>query len=156
MFKHINLGGTMKIRKMIIDDYEGVYNLWINTPSMGLNTSDDSKEGIEKYLLRNPETCFVAEKDNLIVGVILSGHDGRRGMIHHTAVSVAERENGVGSMLLEAAMEALKREGINKVILVVFEKNEIGNIFWQKKGFIARNDLVYRNKNINELTRIDT
>ena len=146
----------MQIRKMTINDYDGVYRLWLNTPGMGLNTSDDSKEGIEKYLLRNPDTCFVAEKEGEIAGVIMSGHDGRRGYIHHTAVKSSERAQGVGRMLVENAMAALKKEGINKVALVVFDDNETGNSFWEKIGFAARDDLVYRNKNINQLTRIDS
>ncbi|HAA25660.1 MAG TPA: GNAT family N-acetyltransferase, partial [Ruminiclostridium sp.] len=60
----------MIIRKMTIADYDSVYDLWLNTPGMGLNNMDDSKQGIEKFLRRNPETCFVAEKDNRIIGVI--------------------------------------------------------------------------------------
>ncbi|MDQ2088273.1 GNAT family N-acetyltransferase [Herbivorax sp. ANBcel31] len=146
----------MIIRKMTIADYDCVYDLWVNTPGMGLNNLDDSRQEIEKYLRRNPETCFVAEKDNLIIGVILCGNDGRRGYIHHTAVSVLERKNGVGTALVDAAVNALKIEGINKVALVVFSKNELGNSFWEKRGFTVRDDLVYRNKTINELTRIDT
>ena len=141
---------------MNIDDYSEVYNLWINTPGMGLNTTDDSEAGIKKYLDRNPTTCFVAEDNGGIIGVILSGHDGRRGFIHHTAVKVWERNRGIGSALVDHAMTALKNEGINKVALVVFDKNEIGNAFWEKCGFTCRDDLRYRNKNINDLTRIDT
>ena len=76
----------MNIRLMTINDYENVYKLWLNTKGMGLNTTDDSKEGVLKYLNRNPNTCFVAEDNNKIIGVILSGHDGRRGYINHTAV----------------------------------------------------------------------
>lgn len=146
----------MIIRKMKIDDYDCVYDLWLNTPGMGLNNPDDSRQGIEKYLQRNPETCFVAEKDNMIIGVILCGNDGRRGYIHHTAVSVSERRSGVGTALVDAAMNALKSVGISKVALVVFSKNELGNSFWQKRGFTVREDLVYMNKAIIELTRIDT
>ena len=146
----------MNIRKMTINDYEQVYSLWLNTPNMGLNNLDDSKEGISRYLSRNPNTCFIAEKDGNIVGVILSGHDGRRGYIHHTAVSECEQRNGIGNALVKAAMEALKCEGINKVALVVFGKNEKGNAFWEKQGFVTRDDLNYRNKAIADLTRIDT
>ena len=146
----------MKIRLMNLSDYNDVYNLWINTPGMGLNTTDDSEEGIKKYLERNPNTCFVAENNGSIIGVIMSGHDGRRGFIHHTAVKVSERQHGIGSSLLEYAMTALKNEGINKVALVVFDENEIGNIFWERNGFACREDLKYRNKNINDLKRIDT
>lgn len=146
----------MHIRNMISNDYEQVYSLWLDTPNMGLNHLDDSKDGIAKYLARNPHTCFVAEKDGDIVGVILSGHDGRRGYIHHTAVAQKEQRQGMGTALVHAAMSALQSEGINKVALVVFGKNEKGNAFWERQGFTQRSDLAYRNKAITELTRIDT
>ena len=146
----------MDIRLMSINDYDGVYSLWISTPNMGLNNLDDSKDGINKYLERNPKTCFVAEENGSILGVILCGHDGRRGYIHHTAVASNKQRNGIGASLVNAAMNALKNEGINKTALVVFGKNEKGNAFWEKQGFTARDDLVYRNKSIAELLRIDT
>ncbi len=146
----------MNIRKMTIDDYEKVYDLWINTKGMGLNSVDDTKEGIGKFLLRNPETCFVCEKEDDIIGVILCGHDGRRGYIYHLAVKENERSQGIGSKLLENAMTALKNEGISKTALVVFAKNDIGNLFWESKGFFNRDDLTYRNKNVTAMERIDT
>lgn len=146
----------MTIRIMTIYDYERVYALWLNTPNMGLNNIDDSKEGVAKYLARNPYTCLVAESEKNIIGVILSGHDGRRGYIYHTAVDVSQQRRGIGTALVNAAMTALEREGINKVALVVFEKNKKGNIFWEKQGFITRNELNYRNKAIVELIRLDT
>jgi len=144
------------IRIMTIDDYEQVYTLWINTPGMGLNNLDDSKEGIAKYLARNPNTCFVAEKNDRIIGAILSGHDGRRGSISHTVIAQSEQRQGIGGALVNAVMSAFKNEGIHKVNLVVFSKNENGNAFWEKHGFTTRNDLIYRNKAITDLTRIDT
>ncbi len=146
----------MQIRKMTINDYDSVYELWINTPGLGLNDIDDSKDGINKYLIRNPNTCFVAENENCIIGVIIAGHDGRRGVIYHTAVVQEEQRKGVGEKLLDAAMNSLKDEGISKVFLVVFEKNEKGNTFWENQGFDSRTDLVYRNKAISDLKRIDT
>jgi len=141
---------------MTVNDYEQAYSLWLNTPNMGLNNIDDSKEGIAKYLVRNPNTCFVAEKDGEVTGVIMCGHDGRRGYIHHTAVKQSEQRSGIGALLLNSAMSALEREGIAKAALVVFGKNEEGNAFWEKQGFTMRPDLVYRNKAILNLTRIDT
>jgi len=145
----------VKIRTMTISDYDQVYSLWRSTPGMGLNDIDDSIEGINKYLARNPNTCFVAEREGKIVGVILAGHDGRRGFIYHTAVAREQQHQGIGSLLVNVAMEALKREGISKVALVVFERNEKGNTFWEKQGFTVRSDLVYRNKVITKLKRIE-
>ena len=116
----------MEYRLMTIEDYDAVYSLWLRTPGMGLNTTDDSREGIGRYLRRNPTTCFVAECGGEVVGVILSGHDGRRGFIHHTAVLPDFRRQGVARQLLDCAMAALEK------------------------------DLVYRNRSIHELERIDT
>ena len=123
---------------------------------MGLNNLDDSREGIERFLKRNPDTCFVAVNQNVIVGVIITGNDGRRGYIYHTAVNSAYRKQGIAKALVEKSMEALKNCGINKVALVVFNKNQNGNAFWEKIGFSVREDLVYRNKNLVEMIRIDT
>jgi len=133
---------------MVLNDYRSVYDLWINTPGMGLNDKDDSQEGIERYLLRNPETCFVAEKEDEIVGVILSGHDGRRGLIYHLAVKNSEREHGIGSTLLECALNALKNEGIAKIYIIVFKNNISGNNFWEKRGFTTPTETLYRAKEI--------
>ena len=146
----------MNFRLMHISDYDSIYNLWMNTPGMGLNSVDDSKDGIEKFLKRNPTTCFVAEEDSKIVGVIMAGNDGRRGYIYHTAVLLEFRGKHVAKTLVENAMAALEKEGITKVALVVFEKNKNGNGFWEKIGFTVRNDLIYRNKTIAQMERIDT
>lgn len=81
---------------------------------------------------------------------------GRRGYIHHTAVLPGYRNQGIAKKLVDNAINALEKEGINKVGLVAFERNLIGNGFWEKIGFTVRDDLVYRNKNIHNLKRIDT
>ena len=146
----------MQIIPMTIEDYDAVYDLWLHTPGMGLNTADDSREGISAYLRRNPTTCFTAKEGDRLLGAILAGHDGRRGYISHTAVREDAQRQGVGTALVEAVLEALQADGIRKVALVVFARNEKGNAFWEKLGFTGRDDLVYRNKALAELVRIDT
>lgn len=141
-------------RIMTMEDYSEAYDLWIICGN-GLNDKDDSPEGIEKYLKRNPSTSFVATCDGKVVGVILCGHDGRRGIIQHACVSPDYRRLGIGNRLVELALEALKDEGINKVLLVAFKKNEGGNAFWEAQGFTLREDLNYRNKALTEMIRID-
>ena len=146
----------MIIRKFEMSDYDNVYALWMRTPNMGFNNIDDSREGIEKYFNRNPQTSFVAEHNGEIIGVILSGHDGRRGFIIHTCVASENRRNGIGRQLLDTALDALKKEGITKVALLTFQYNEDGNAFWEQMDFTARPDLVYRNKALIDMIRIDT
>lgn len=141
----------MDIRLMNIDDFDRVSALWQNTAGMGLNPVDDSREGIARYLRRNPETCFVAEENGALIGSILSGHDGRRAYLYHMAVAETHRRQGVGETLLTHAMQALTREGLSKAALLVYVANEKGNAFWEKHGFTARQDVLYRNKDIERL-----
>lgn len=145
-----------RVRPMVIDDYDRVYALWMSCKNMGFNDVDDSRDGIGRYLRRNPNTCFVAEAGGALCGVILTGHDGRRGFIHHMAVAEDCRRLGVGQALVERALDALRAEGISKVALVAFKYNEIGNAFWERQGFTVREDLNYRNRALTKLIRIDT
>lgn len=145
------------IRPMGLEDYDPVYALWIATPGMGLNSIDDSRDGIAKYLKRNPGFSFVAMEGDTLAGVILCGHDGRRGVIHHTAVKPEYRRRGVGKALAEAAFAALRKEGITKAWLVVKRDNELGNAFWERLGFENRVDLTFRGVTLDDtLVRIDT
>ena len=141
---------------MRIKDYPAIHALWMATPGMGLNDKDDSIEGIQRFLDRNPNTCFTANLDGHVVGVIMSGHDGRRGYIYHTAVATMFQRRGIASELVELTLQALRTEGIHKVALVAFSHNEAGNAFWQQLGFTKRTDLTYHNKALSDLKRIDT
>ncbi|MBQ7145575.1 MAG: GNAT family N-acetyltransferase [Lachnospiraceae bacterium] len=146
----------MNIRKMQIGDYDEVYALWLSCTGMGLNDLDDSREGIRRFLERNPESCFVAEDAGSVVGVIMVGSDGRRGYIYHTAVHPDYRRRGIATALTEKALEALQALGINKVAMLVFKRNQEANAFWESLGFTAREDLYYRNRALVEMVRIDT
>ncbi len=146
----------MKIEKITINDYDKVYALWLSCKGIGLNSLDDTRAGIDRFINRNPDTCFVAIDNKQIVGSILVGNDGRRGYIYHTAVEPEYQRKGIGKALVDKSMEALNEIGINKVALVAFKQNETGNKFWNKMGFETRGDLIYRNKSINKFTRIDT
>ncbi len=146
----------MTIRKMILQDYDGVYALWMSCRNMGFNDVDDSRAGIEKFLRRNPDTSFVAEENGAIIGVILGGQDGRRGYIYHLSVADGHRRQGVGALLTDRCLKAMREEGIAKVALLVFKRNEAGNAFWESQGFSAREDVAYRNRALIHLTRVDT
>lgn len=146
----------MQIRKMQIADYPTIVALWHSCSGMGLNNLDDSREGITRFLERNPDTCFVAEAEQQILGAILTGNDGRRGYIYHTAVSPQRQKQGIGTLLVHAALDALRKNGIHKVAMVVFAHNAGGNAFWEKQGFTVREDLTYRNLALTEMVRMDT
>ena len=139
-------------RKVTAEDYDEIYALWNSTEQSrrALNPVDDSREGIERYLQRNPDTCFAAVKEGKIIGVILTGHDGRRAIIHHLCVHPDFRREGIAARLVSLAEEALKKEGIQKVFGLVFKDNDAANAFWERQGYSVRTNLNYRNKSLND------
>ena len=135
----------MHIRKMRIEDYDEIYALWTKSSGIRLTDVDDSRIGIRNFLIRNPDSCFIAKRNTKIIATILAGNDGRRGHIYHMAVDEKFRNQGIATRLVDITLLALKNMGIAKVSLVVFKENSVANTFWDKRGFGAREDLVYRN-----------
>ncbi len=138
------------IREMKIEDYDKIYTLWMSMKGFAMRSIDDSEEGVRRFLERNPHTSVVASQDGKIVGAILCGHDGRRGCLYHVCVHRDYRRKGIGTAMVVFAMEALKREKISKVSLIVFTVNDIGNAFWKKIGWTKREDLNYYDFILNE------
>lgn len=143
------------LRLMTLEDYPALFTLWNSVPGFnrGLRSLDDSETGIQLFLQRNPNTCFVAEIADEVVGSILAGQDGRRGYIYHAIVLPEHQGKGIGKKLADAACDALRAEGINRAGMLVFAGNEQGNAFWESQGWQTRPDLIYRNKSLNEDNR---
>ncbi len=133
----------MQIRVMTIEDYEAVHDLWMTIKGFAIRSVDDSREGVARFLGRNPTTSVVAEEDGKVVGAILCGHDGRRGCLYHVCVHKDYRLRGIGKAMVVFCMNALKAEKISKVSLIAFTANDIGNAFWKTIGWTRREDLNY-------------
>ncbi len=138
------------IRSMTIEDYPKVQALWRSIRGFGIRSIDDSEEGVRRFLARNPGISVVAEQDGKIVGAILCGHDGRRGCLYHVCVREDYRMQGIGKAMVVFCMEALKKEQINKVSLIAFTRNDVGNAFWKQIGWTKREDLNYYDFVLNE------
>ena len=113
------MSGTMEIliREMTIEDYEAVYHLWTEIRGFGIRSIDDSKEGVERFLKRNPTTSVVAVQNGRIVGNILCGHDGRTGCFYHVCVDPDYRKHGIGYRMVRAAIHALQKESARSASL---------------------------------------
>lgn len=135
---------------MTIADYDGLYKLWKSIRGFGIRSVDDSREGIETFLRRNPSTSVVAEEDGLIVGAVLCGHDGRYGYMYHVCVREEYRLRGIGKAMVVYCMRALKEVRINKIAIIAFTTNDAGNAFWHKVGWKQREDLNYYDFTLNE------
>lgn len=140
----------MKIRAMTIEDYDKVKSLWMSIKGFAIRSIDDSREGVEIFLKRNPGFSVVCEYNDEVIGAILCGHDGRRGCLYHVCVREEYRMHGIGKQMVVYCMEALKAEKINKVSLIAFSTNDIGNAFWKQIGWTKREDLNYYDFTLNE------
>ena len=141
---------TYTIRTMTMEDYDGLYRLWMSIKGFGIRSIDDSRQGVELFLKRNPTTSVVAVSgDGEIVGGILCGHDGRRGCLYHVCVRCDYRRLGIGRAMVVFCMNALKAKQINKVSLIAFTSNDVGNAFWNQVGWTHREDLNYYDFTLN-------
>ncbi|MCR5639933.1 MAG: GNAT family N-acetyltransferase [Lachnospiraceae bacterium] len=146
------------IRTMTMADYEGVRKLWMTIHGFGIRSIDDSKEGVERFLRRNPTTSVVAVVQDEIVGSILCGHDGRTGCFYHVCVREDLRRRGIGKAMATAAMLALQKESVSKVSLLAFKSNAVGNQFWHEEGWTIRDDVYTYDFPLNEenITRFNS
>ena len=117
------------------EDYEEVYDLWENAGSgIHLRRSDEPDE-IAKKLQRDPDLFLLAEIDGRIVGSVMGGFDGRRGMMYHMAVAKPLRHKGIGTILMEALERRLKEKGCIRYYLLVAKDNTKAVDFYQKRGW---------------------
>ena len=129
---------AFEIKEMKAADYDEVLALWQAAEGIGLHPDEcDSREGVARYLSRNPRLCFVARDAAELIGAVLCGTDGRRGYLNHLAVAEGYRRRGIGTALVRRCLAALKRMGIPKCNLFVFAANDAAMQFWRKLGWRA-------------------
>lgn len=133
---HKQTKSDVKIREFIFpDDYETVYSLWANAGSgIQLRRSDEIEE-IKKKLERDPDLFLVAEVQNTIIGAVLGGYDGRRGMMYHLAVTQKYRKQGIGELLMNKLEENLRKKGCIRYYLLVTKDNKTAIDFYQSRGW---------------------
>jgi ribosomal protein S18 acetylase RimI-like enzyme len=121
-------------------DYPKLIKLW--TAAGGIDVRQtDTPEALAKFLSRNPTCNFAAYAGTRLIGAVLAGHDGWRGYLYHMAVKPDYRERGIGAQLVNAAVGAIKREGVAKVHCLVKRNNLIAQQFWEACGFELRDEL---------------
>ena len=128
------MNGKIEIREFSINDYDAVIELWQRVEGLEIAEGDD-RDGVAQFLARNPGLSRVATDGSAIVGVVLCGHDGRRGHIYHLAVDPAYQGRGLGKRLLDESLAGLRRTGVKRVIIMVAEDNPSGRQFWKRSGY---------------------
>ena len=128
------MSGKIVTREFCIDDYDAALQLWQRVEGLEVAEGDD-REGVAQFLARNPGLSRVAIEGSTVVGVAMSGHDGRRGHIYHVAVDPAYRGCGLGKRLVDECLEGLRAAGVVRAIILVADYNLGGAEFWKRAGW---------------------
>jgi ribosomal protein S18 acetylase RimI-like enzyme len=125
------------------EDYADVIKLWGNAgPGIHLRLSDEFEE-IGKKVERDPDLFLVAEHEGRIIGSVMGGFDGRRGMVYHLAVEEIYRKNGIGARLMEELEHRMKEKGCVRTYLLVTKDNLEAIQFYEKRGWEVMDLLTY-------------
>ncbi len=134
----------MMIRSMNSTDYFAAFRLWEEC-RLPLGESDTAAE-IDRFLSRNPDTCLVAVRDQRLIGTVLGGFDGRRGLIHHLAVHPGFQRQGVGRRLMTEVENRFRALGVVKVSLWIRNDNRPVAAFYRQLGYELRGDIITMSK----------
>lgn len=130
-------------------DYQQVYELWSSIERGVRVGRSDTLSEIEKKVARDPDLFLVAECDNKIIGSVIGGYDGRRGLIYHLAVNATFRGQGIGTRLMEEVESRLRDKGCLKCYLLVASDNTDVEPYYQQRGWQHMNDIHLFGKNLS-------
>ena len=139
----------MQIREFCFpEDYPQVENLWISMEKGVSLGRSDTPEEIQKKLARDPDLFLVAEDNRQIIGTVIGGYDGRRGLIYHLAITASFRGRGIGSRLMEELESRLRSKGCLRCYLLVTADNPEGMQYYEKHGWERMDFVVPYGKNL--------
>ncbi|MBN2385996.1 MAG: GNAT family N-acetyltransferase [Anaerolineales bacterium] len=129
-------------------DYQAVHDLWsLAGEGIQLRRSDDPDE-IEKKVQRDPDLFLLAEAGDCLVGTVLGGFDGRRGLVYHLAVAPDFRQEGIGGLLMEELERRLRDKGCIRCYLLVTVENATAMAFYEKRGWERMENVYTYGKNL--------
>jgi ribosomal protein S18 acetylase RimI-like enzyme len=126
--------GQILTREFVIEDYDAAVEIWQRVEGLEIAEGDE-RQGVARFVARNPGLSRVATDGSTIVGVAMCGHDGRRGHIYHLAVDPEYRRYGLGRRLVQECLDGLRRAGVVRAIILVADYNLGGAEFWKRAGW---------------------
>lgn len=130
------------------EDYPAARSLWENAGEGIQVRESDTPEEIEKKLRRDPDLFLVAEADGKLVGTVIGGFDGRRGLIYHLAVDPKIRNEGVGKKLMQEVEKRLKEKGCLRCYLLVTKENEQAMRFYENLEWTRMESVIIYGKDL--------
>jgi ribosomal protein S18 acetylase RimI-like enzyme len=117
------------------DDYESVIHVWESVGD-GIHVSfSDTPEELEKLVTRSPGLFFLAVDQGKVIGTVMGGFDGRRGLIYHLAVLPEYQNRHIGSVLVRQVEQSLNELGCRKIYLFIIPDNMNAAGFYRQLGY---------------------
>lgn len=124
-------------------DYNAALRLWDSAgPGVHVGPSDTPLE-LEKKLRRDPDLFLVAVDEDVLIGTVIGGFDGRRGMVYHLAVAEQYRRAGIASRLMSAVEARLRAKGCIKCYLLVRPENRSAMEYYKAIGWSLSDNLIF-------------
>jgi ribosomal protein S18 acetylase RimI-like enzyme len=135
---------TICIRQFVYpEDYPAAIQLWKSVGEGVRVGRSDAPEEIEKKLQRDPDLFLVAESGSEIIGTVIGGFDGRRGMVYHLAVAPSYRRRGVASRLMAEVEDRLRQRGCIRCYLLVLPNNPDAVKYYEGTGWVVLDDHLF-------------
>lgn len=124
------------------NDYASALQIWESMEAGVAVGRSDAPEEIEKKLKRDPDLFLVAESGGQVIGTVIGGYDGRRGLIYHLAVRSEYRKNGIATALVAEVEKRLQAKGCLKCFLLAFADNTEAIHFYKQRGWRHMEDTI--------------
>jgi ribosomal protein S18 acetylase RimI-like enzyme len=134
------------IRRLSVDDYDRILDLWRRSGLDSLRPDGrDSRESFSRQQDRG-QVVLGLEVDGALVGVIVATHDTRKGWVNRLAIDPDHRRRGLGTLLLRAAEEELRRLGMRIIATLAEDWNDASLALLQKEGYRLDREILYLTK----------
>ena len=127
-------------------DREQVLALWQECDL--IHPKNDPQKDLDRKKGFGEELFLVVEEREKIIGTVMGGYDGHRGIINYLGVHPSFRGQGLGKMLLQAVEQKLKDLGCPQVNLLVWSNNSEVLEFYKKTQYSEANDIVLLRKRL--------
>jgi ribosomal protein S18 acetylase RimI-like enzyme len=130
------------------EDYPQVESLWTSMEKGVRLGRSDTPDELQKKVACDPDLFLVAEENGQVVGTVIGGYDGRRGLLYHLAVAASFRGRGIGSRLMDEIESRLRAKGCIRCYLMVTTDNVDGMRYYENRGWEHMEHVVTYAKNI--------
>ncbi len=136
------------IRKLTIDDYNAIIDLWERA---GLSHRPKGRDSLKAMTpeMERAETVFLGMFDSdKIIGVVMASSDGRKGWINRLAIDPDYRRQGLAGLLIKESELFLYSLGIKVIAALIEGNNQPSESTFANSGYVYADDVKYYSKRL--------